>query len=221
MTRFHIITLFPEGFSYFESSILKRAQENKKIAIHLYNPRDFTSDKHRVADDKTYGGGPGMVMKAEPILKAVDKALGTKKKNVVIFMLTPSGEQFNRETARGIAENEKDIVLICGHYEGVDERVTEALCNRGFSVRKGSIGPYILSGGELPAMVIVDAVSRHILGVLGKSESLEEERTASSEVYTRPESFTYKKKKYSVPEVLLSGDHKKIEEWRKINSKND
>ena len=214
MLRFHILTLFPESFSFLCESIIGRAQEAKKIAVSFQNPRNFTRDKHRITDDKAHGGGPGMVMKAEPVLKAVDKAIG-KKKNTLVVMFTPSGEQFKNEMARDIAENKKDVVFICGHYEGVDERVVLALCERGIEVWKVSVGPYILSGGELPAMILVDAVARQISGVLGKSESLEESREASPEVYTRPESFTYKKKTYRVPEVLRSGDHKKIEEWRR------
>lgn len=214
MVRFHIITLFPESFSYLGESIIGRAREAKKIAVSFWNPRDFTTDKHHITDDKAYGGGPGMVIKAETILKAIDKALG-RKKSALVIMFTPSGEQFTNEIARNIAENAKDIVLVCGHYEGVDERVVLALREGRIEVRKISIGPYILSGGEVPAMALVDAVARQISGVLGKGESLEESRMASPEVYTRPKSFTYKKKTYRVPEVLRSGDHKKIEEWRK------
>jgi len=213
MLRFHIVTLFPESFSYLGESIIGRAQEAKKIAVSFLNPRDFTTDKHRVTDDKAYGGGPGMVMKAEPVLKAIDKALG-RKKHATVVMFTPSGKILAKETARDFARAGKNIILVCGHYEGVDERVVDVLRDRGIDVRKISIGPYVLSGGELPAMILIDAVARHIPGVLGKQESLEEARTASPETYTRPESFTYKKKKYRVPEILLSGDHKKIEEWR-------
>ena len=204
---FHIITLFPESFSYLEQSILGRAQKNKKIRVKFYNPRDFVNDKHRIIDDKPYGGGPGMVMKAEPILKAVDVIRG-RKKSIKIFVMSPDGKQFDAKYAKDIAKR-KDIILISGHYEGIDERVVKV-----FKAEKISIGPYILTGGELPAMVIVDAVARQITGVLGKEESLEESRTASSEVYTRPEFFSYKSKKYKVPKVLLSGDHKKIEDWR-------
>ena len=227
MLRFHVITLFPESFSYLGESIIGRAQEAKKIAVSFLNPRDFTTDTHRVTDDKAYGGGPGMVMKAEPVLKAVDKAIGKKsprrrlaneagKKNATVVMFTPTGKLFEKEPARDFARAGKDIVLVCGRYEGVDERVVDVLRDRGIEVKKISIGPYVLSGGELPAMVFIDAVARHIPGVLGKLESLEETRIASPETYTRPESFTYKKKKYRVPEVLLSGDHKKIEEWRAL-----
>ena len=225
MITFHIISLFPESFSYLGESIIGRAQEAKKIAVSFSNPRDFTVDKHRVTDDRAYGGGPGMVMKAEPVLKAVDKAIGRKsphrrpageagKKNIIVVMFTPSGKMFNKETARDFARAGKDVVLICGHYEGVDERVSEVLRERGMEVKKISVGPYILSGGEIPAMVVVDAVARQVPGVLGKTESLEEARVASPEMYTRPETLTYKKKKYPVPPVLLSGNHKKIEEWR-------
>ncbi len=213
MVRFHIITLFPESFSYLGESIIGRAQKAKKIAVYFYNPRDFTSDAHRTVDDKAYGGGPGMVIKAEPVLKAVDKAVG-RKKDTLIVMFTPSGEEFRQNFARECVSTKKDIVLIAGHYEGVDERVADVLRDKGMEVRKISIGPYILSGGELPAMVVIDAVARQIPGTLGKSESLEESRVASPEVYTRPESFTYKKKAYRVPAVLLSGNHKDIENWR-------
>lgn len=208
MTNFHIITLFPEAFSYLDSSMMKRAQGAGKISITLYNPRDFTTDKHRITDDKPYGGGPGMVMKAEPILKAWAKAKGRKRK-VATLIFTPSGRLFDSGYTCELARDYKDIILICGHYEGVDERVVEIT-----GAQKVSIGPYVLSGGELPAMVVVDAVARQMKGVLGSSESLEENRVASPEVYTRPEVFKYKGKNYTVPDVLLSGDHKKIEEWR-------
>mgnify|MGYP001619743158 CR=1 FL=1 len=146
-------------------------------------------------------------------MKAVDKAVG-KKKDALVIMLTPSGEEFRQNFAREYAAHKKDVVLISGRYEGVDERVVDVLRDKGIEVRKISIGPYILSGGELPAMIVVDAVARQIPGVLGKSESIEESRVASPEVYTRPESLVYKKKTYRVPAVLLSGNHKDIEEWR-------
>lgn len=213
MLTFHIITLFPEVFSYLDSSMLARAQKQKKIAVKFYNPRDFTTDKHKKVDDKPYGGGPGMVMQAEPILKAVAKARGRKQKvKVVIF--TPEGKEFTGKEAIKLAKNYKDIIVIAGHYEGIDERVAKAL-----RAEKVSIGPYTLTGGELPAMIVVDAVSREIEGVLGSAESREHTRTASPEVYTRPENIAYKDKNYKVPKVLLEGHHKKIEEWRSSRQK--
>ena len=206
---FHIITIFPEMFhSYISESILARAQKNKLINIKFYNPRNFTKDKHKKVDDKPYGGGPGMVMQAEPILKAVGKARG-RKKNVKIIMSSPSGKQFTNTYAKKLSKKYTDIILIAGRYEGIDSRVKKAL-----RAEEVSIGPYVLTGGEVPAMVVVDAVSRQINGVLGREESLEEKRAASSEMYTRPEVVKYKGKNYKVPKVLLSGDHKKIDEWR-------
>ena len=195
--------------SYTDESILARAQRKKLINIKFYNPRDFTKDKHKKVDDKPYGGGPGMVMQAKPILKAVEKARG-RKKNVKIIMFSPGGKQFTNTYAKTLSKKYKDIILIAGRYEGIDSRVKKAL-----RAEEISIGPYVLTGGEVPAMVVVDAVSRQIPGVLGHAESLEEKRVASSEMYTRPEVIKHKGKNYKVPKVLLSGDHKKIEEWRK------
>lgn len=218
MITFHIITLFPESMSYLDASLLGRAQKEKKIQVIYYNPRDYTDDsksltagarKHKRVDDKPYGGGPGMVMQAEPILKAAAHAKG-KKKKVKTIIFTPHGKAFTSEKARTLAKNYNDIILIAGHYEGVDERASKAL-----HAEKVSIGSYTLTGGELPAMVVVDAVSREISGVLGSGDSREHTRTASPEVYTRPAVLTHKRKKYSVPSVLQEGDHKKIEEWRR------
>ncbi|PIT96693.1 tRNA (guanosine(37)-N1)-methyltransferase TrmD [Candidatus Campbellbacteria bacterium CG10_big_fil_rev_8_21_14_0_10_35_52] len=209
MTTFHIITLFPNAFkSYTGESIIARAIKNKKIKINFYNPRDFTKDKHKRVDRKPYGGGPGMVLEAESVLKAAEKAIGRKKKVKIIF-LSPNGKQFDNLYAKKLAEIYKDIIIISGRYEGIDARVKKIL--RAESI---SIGPYVLTGGELPAMIILDAVSRQIKGVLGNQSSIEEERIASRDVYTRPEVLIYKGKKYSAPKVLLSGHHKKIEDWR-------
>lgn len=207
---FHTITLFPEMFdSYVKGSILGRAIEDKKIKIKFYNPRDFTKDRNKRIDRKPYGGGPGMVIEAISVIKAIEKAKGNKKKVKIIF-LSPSGTQFDTSYAKKMAKNYSDIIIICGRYEGVDARVKKV-----FKMEGVSIGNYVLTGGELPAMAIIDCVSRQIKGVLGDFNSLEESRSASSEVYTRPEVFEYKKKKYKVPKILLSGDHKKIEEWKK------
>jgi|SRR3989344_3311488 len=208
MVTFHIISLFPESFSHLDYSIVGRAQKNKKIKIKIYNPRDFTKDKHKTTDDRPYGGGPGMVMKAEPIISAIKKAVGKRKAKIIL--LDARGKLLSNSYAEGILRRHKNIVLIAGHYEGIDERVSKIL-----KAEKISIGPYVLTGGELPAMVFIDVITRRIPGVLGKYESLEEGRIASGSVYTRPEVFTYKKKKYRVTKVLLSGHHKKIEEWRK------
>lgn len=209
--HFHIVTLFPGAFdSYLGESIIKRAIEDKKIKVSLYNPRDFTKDKFKRVDRRPYAGGPGMVMEAESVLKAAMKAIGRKNpKEVVTLFFSPGGEQFDNPKAATYAKKYKHILMICGRYEGVDERVAQIL-----KAKRISVGPFVLTGGELPAMIIIDAVSRRVPGVLGKIESLEENRVAGSKVYTRPEVLVWKGKKYKVPAVLLSGDHKKIEEWK-------
>ena len=213
---YHIITIFPEMFdSYLKESILGRAIKDKKISIKFYNPRDFIKapkNNYKPVDDKPYGGGPGMVMKAEPLLKAVAKALGIAKgKKVKIILFSTSGKKFETSYAKKIIKQKyTDIVLISGRYEGIDARVQKIL-----KAEEISIGDYVLTGGELPAMVLIDSISRQIPGVLGKYESLEEERVSSSEVYTRPEVLKYKGKNYKVPKVLLSGNHAKINEWKK------
>ncbi len=214
--NFHIITLFPESFdSYVKSSIIGRAIFDKKIKIKYYNPRDFSDNKFKHIDQKPYSGGPGMVIQALPVIKAIEKA--SKNKTPLIIWLSPSGKQFNTEYAKKTAKKYKDIIIICGRYEGIDERVRKI-----FKTESLSIGPYVLTGGELPAMVIMDSISRQIEGVLGNFKSLEESRVSSPETYTRPEVLEYKGKKYKVPKVLLSGNHKKIEEWRdKKRSKNN
>ena len=223
---FHVVTLFPEAFeSYFGSSIIGRAIRDKKIKIKFYNPRDFTPDKWKRVDQRPYGGGPGMVLEAESVLKAVEKALvsrrlgastkpGTGIRKAVMYFFDRSGKQFTNSDARALTKKETDIVLICGHYEGVDARVQKIL-----KAKKISIGPYTLTGGELPAMLVIDAVSRQIPGVLGKFESIEEERVSSSEVYTRPEILSWRGKKYRVPKVLLSGNHAKIDAWKQGRKK--
>ena len=201
-----ILTLFPEMFKgILKESILKIAQEKKLVKINIYNLRDWTHDKRRTVDDKPYGGGPGMVLKPEPLYEAFDALCGKKTLKV---LLSPQGEKFTQKTAQRLS-GEKHILLICGHYEGFDERVRDAVdCQL-------SIGDYVLTGGEIPAMVIVDAVVRLIPGVLGEECSLDEESFSHNLLeypqYTRP--YVYRGMK--VPEILLSGDHKKIELWRK------
>jgi len=210
MVTFHIITLFPESVSaYLDASILGRAQERKKIRVHYYNPRDYTKDKHRRVDRRPYGGGPGMVIEPESVLAASSHALG-KKRDAAVLFFSPSGKQFDGAYAKKLAATKKHIILIAGHYEGIDARVVRSL-----KATSLSVGPYVLSGGEVPAMVVVDAVSRFIPGVLGNAVSLEDARVASPDVYTRPESFVFQGKSYRVPRILLSGHHKKIEEWKR------
>jgi tRNA (guanine37-N1)-methyltransferase len=215
--RFDILTLFPEAFSYLNQSILKKAQEKGIIEIKIWNLRDFATDKHKTTDDYPYGGGPGMVLKIEPIYYALEKvkeSYKTKRRKIILTDLR--GKIFTQKIAKELSK-EKQIIIICGHYEGIDERVKKLV---DMSI---SIGKYVLTGGELPAMVIVDAVARHIKGVLKNPLSLEEARfnkLLSVPVYTRPEIFVTKEgKKLKVPKILLSGDHKKIEEWRKKHAK--
>lgn len=224
MIRFHIVSLFPDVCrSYCEASILGRAQKEKLIAVSYTNPRDFANDKHKKADHRPYGGGPGMVMLAEPLLYALENIskniahiasqVGQKAK-IKIILFSPSGKQFTNRYAKSLVTRYTDIVLVAGRYEGVDARVKKI-----FKAEEVSVGPFVLTGGEVPAMIIVDACARQIEGVLGTRESLEELRprgggVASPEVYTRPEVFVWKGKKYRVPRVLLAGDPKKIEEWK-------
>ncbi|MFA5386182.1 MAG: tRNA (guanosine(37)-N1)-methyltransferase TrmD [Candidatus Paceibacterota bacterium] len=223
--RFDIITIFPEIFnSYLKESILKRAQKNKLIEIKIHNLRDFSQGKHKRVDDKAYGGGPGMVLKIEPIVKAINSIFRIKnaelriKKKTKIILFSAAGKQFDNKIASDLAKKYDRLVLICGRYEGVDERIKKAIHDLGFKIQEISVGPYVLTGGELPAMTLIDSVSRQIPGVLGKNESLEERRYGVGvPVYTRPETVKIKSKKYKVPEILLSGNHKKIEEWRRRN----
>lgn len=241
--NFHIITLFPEIFdSYLKESILGRAIKNKKIKINFVNPRKFVTGKYKKVwpdgnvslqvDDRPYAGGPGMVIRAEPIIKAVEsiqkkitnyQLLITKKnpntKNtikkskILIINFIPSAEKFNTKMAKNMSTKYTDIILICGRYEGIDARVDKIL-----KTKKISVGDYVLTGGEIPAMILIDSISRQIKGVLGNYNSLEEERISSSLTYTRPEVIEYKSKKYRVPKVLIGGDHKKIEDWKSKNN---
>lgn len=209
--RFDVITIFPEMFdSYLDESILKRAREKKIIQINTHHLRDFSVDKkHKKVDDRPYGGGPGMVMQVAPLAAALDKIVKKKKSLIVLF--SAGGRRFDAAQARRWAKKYEQMVMIAGRYEGVDERIKKI-----YRMIEVSVGPYVLTGGELPALIVIDAVSRHIPGVLGRGESLEERRHGVGvPVYTRPEIFEWKNKKYRVPAQLLSGDHKKIEAWRK------
>ncbi len=215
--RFDIITIFPNIFdSYLNESILKRAQEKKLIKVKVHNLRDFTKDKHKKVDDRPYGGGAGMVFKIEPLIRAIGSILNHKSKKTEIVLFSPTGKQLNNKIAAQLAKNCNHLILICGRYEGIDARFKKVISDFGFRISDLSLGPYVLTGGELPAMVLTDIVSRQIPGVLGKQESLEEKRFGIGvPAYTRPEVIVWKGKKYLVPAVLLSGNHKKIEEWRK------
>jgi len=235
--KFDIITIFPRIFnSYLNESILKRAQKKKLIKIKIHNLRDFSADKRKKIDDRPFGGGPGMVLKIKPIVQAISSILRIKnselriKKKIKVILFSPAGKQFDNKIAGQLAKNYDNLILICGRYEGIDERVKKVIRNWKLEIGEFSIGPYVLTGGELPAMILIDAVSRQITGVLGKEESIEEKRLGIGvPVYTRPEVFIYKPlhqmrmgarcggkgKKYRVPKILLSGNHKKIEEWRK------
>ncbi len=208
MLHFHIVTLFPESIElYLKSSIIGRAQTAKKIKISFYDPKKFTRDKFDRVDRRPYGGGPGMVMEPDAILRAAEKAIGKRKRVEKIFFST-DGKTFDEAEAKRLSKK-KDILFICGHYEGVDARVQKIL-----KAKKVSVGPYVLTGGELPAATVIDAVARFVPHVLGKAESLEASRVSSPEVYTRPEILTWKGKKYRVPKVLLTGHHANIEKWK-------
>jgi len=225
MIRYHIITLFPEMFdSYLNESILGRAIKEKKISVSFVNPRSFVNGKYKKiwpdgnislrVDDRPYGGGPGMVIMADPIVKAMESIENKIKKrktknNTLIINFIPNATKFNTNLAKSFSKKYTDIIMICGRYEGIDARVDKI-----FKTKKISIGDYVLTGGEIPAMVLIDSISRQIEGVLGNFDSREEERVSSSEIYTRPEVFLYKDKKYKVPKVLLSGNHKEMDKWK-------
>lgn len=208
--RFDVITIFPEMVdSYFNESILKRARAKKLAEFRVHNLRDFSRDKHSRVDDKPYGGGPGMVMQIAPLAAALQKVVRKKKRHLII-LFSAAGKQFDARQAAQWAKKYEQIVMIAGRYEGVDARIKKI-----YRMQKISIGPFVLTGGELPAMAVADAVARHIPGVLGNEESLEERRYGIGvPVYTRPEVFVWKKKEYRVPKILLSGDHKQIDQWR-------
>lgn len=211
MLRFDIISIFPDFFSgVLNESILKRAQEKKKITIKVHDLRDYTKDKHRKVDDRPFGGGPGMVLTPQPLFDAVKRIKG-RRKALVIFM-DPTGKTFKQAQAKQLTKH-RNLIIICGHYEGVDDRVRTELVDQCIS-----IGDYVLTGGEIPAMVLVDAVTRLIPGVLGKEESLAVEsfegNLLEAPVYTRPANF----RGIRVPDVLLSGNHLAIQEWQKEES---
>lgn len=220
--KFHFLTIFPGMIDgYISEAMLKRAKEKKLADYVAVNIRDYSKERHQKTDDRPYGGGPGMVMTPEPILRAYSKLkfspeVRPRGNKIKVIQLSPSGTMFTNVIAKKMAKTYTDIVFICGRYEGVDDRVRKIL-----KADEYSIGDYVLTGGELPALVMADAITRQIPGVLGDQESLEEARVASPRVYTRPDVLLWpkakkgeKQKKHKVPEVLVGGHHKKIEEWR-------
>jgi len=215
--RFDIITIFPKIFdSYFNESIIKRAQKRRLIKINIHNLRDFTNDKHKTVDDKPYGGGFGMVLMVEPIYKAVKKIKNKKKSKIIL--LSAKGKKFDQKMAQKFAKLDQ-LIIISGRYEGVDERIAKHIVDEEIS-----IGDYILTGGELPAMVLVDAIARIIPGTIAKG-SLEEESFTKNDKYkeyphyTRPEKIKINGKERHTPKVLLSGNHKEIKNWQDKHSK--
>jgi len=216
MIKFDIITIFPGIFdSFSKESLISRGQKKKLIKINVHNLRDWTFDKHKTVDDKPFGGGLGMVMKVEPIFKAVSvlkQKAKSKKQKVILF--SPRGKKFNQKMAHQFSKLDQ-LILICGRYEGIDERVAKHIADI-----KLSIGDYVLMGGELPAMVVMESVARLIPGLVGKEHFLKERVTKEKGFieypqYTRPEVFN----KWCVPKVLLSGNHKEIENWRQKHKK--
>ena len=206
--KFDVLTLFPEMFKPMEESIIGRAKENKQIDINLINIRDFSTDKHKHVDDTPYGGGAGMVMKPDVVYDAFKSV---ESKNAKVIYLTPQGKTLDQKKVEELAK-EQHLILLCGHYEGIDQRAIDLI-----DPEEISVGDYVLTGGELPAMILIDAVSRYVDGVLNK-ESIEEESFSNGLLeypqYTRPEVF----EGLQVPEVLLSGNHQNIEKWRKEKS---
>ena len=213
MIKFHLITLFPEACdAYLNASILGRARKEKKISVAYQSPRTFVKNRWGKADERPYGGGPGMVMTALPVVKAVKKALGRSTGKSVIVWFSPSAKQFTNKDADALAKYDR-IAFVCGRYEGIDARA-EKMMKTIAPVKKYAVGEAVYTGGEVPAMAMVDAITRRLPGVLGKDESIEERRIASPDVYTRPEILEWEGKTYRVPKVLLTGDHKKIDAHR-------
>lgn len=202
--KFDVLTLFPDMFSSLGESIIGRARENKLIEINLINIRDFSKDKHKKVDDTPYGGGAGMVIRPDVVYDAYNSI---KNKDAKVIYMSPKGKVLNQEKVKQLS-NQKHLIIICGHYEGIDQRVLDEIVDEEIS-----IGDYVLTGGELPAMVLIDSVSRYVKGVLNEESTAEESfsnNLLEYPQYTRPEEFRGKK----VPEVLISGHHENIKKWR-------
>lgn len=220
--QFDILTLFPNSFSYLKESIVKRAQEKELIQINIHDLRKWSTDKHHKVDDKPFGGGVGMLMQVEPIYRAL-KELGVypvRDEKTKILLTSARGDLWNQNSAREYAQSIERVVIICGHYEGFDARVLNMIDE------EISVGQYVLSGGELPSMIITDSIIRLLEGSLGSFESIEDETFSDENLqnkeypqYTRPETFTTDEgEEWKAPDVLLSGNHKEIENWKKENS---
>ena len=206
---FHVVTLFPEVIeAYTNASILGRAQREKLLKVKTYQLRDTAGNKWGKVDERPYGGGPGMVLRAEPVIKAVQQITKNKSQKTKVLVTAAGGKLLTNAYAKSLLKY-KDVIIVCGRYEGIDARAIKVL-----KAEEVSVGPYILTGGEGPAMAIIDAAARQIKGVLGKFESLEESRVASHEIYTRPEVLKIKGKSFKVPKVLLSGHHAKMDVWK-------
>lgn len=207
--KFDVLTLFPEMFTPVKESILGRAQEKELIDINLINIRDFSKDKHKKVDDTPYGGGAGMVIRPDVVLDSYNSI--KEKKNAKVIYMSPQGKVLNQQVIENLSK-EQHLIILCGHYEGIDQRAIDKIVDEEIS-----IGNYVLTGGEIPAMVLIDSVSRYIDGIINK-ESIEEESFSNGLLeypqYTRPELFENEK----VPDVLISGHHKNIEDWRKYQS---
>lgn len=211
--RIDVLTLFPQMFSGpLTESILKRAQINGLIDIRLHDIRDYTTDRHHTADDSPYGGGGGMIMKAEPILAAVEDVLGAARDGIPVILTTPQGAVFDQRWAKELSRFDR-LLFLCGRYEGIDERVRDLVVTH-----EMSIGDYVLTGGELPTLVMIDAIARHIPGVLGEEGAADKDSHATGLLeypqYTRPPTI----RGLSIPAPLLSGNHKEIERWRRLES---
>lgn len=224
MKQFDIITLFPETIApYANTSILGRAQKEKLITINAHQLRDFSTNKHKQVDDTPYGGGAGMVLMVEPIDRALKK-IKKKKLHTRVIVTAANGQKFTQQTAKRLADYDQ-LIFICGRYEGIDQRVIDNLADESLS-----IGDYVLTGGELPALIMTDAISRMIPGVLGNNKTLDQEsHTIKGYLeypqYTKPEKYIhkkslFKKESWEVPSILLSGNHSGIEKWRQEKSKN-
>jgi len=215
--NFKIITIFPEIFdSYFSESIIKRAQKQGIIKITSQDLREFSNDRHKTVDDTPYGGGAGMLMKIEPLYKAIKKLAPRTNKKRKIVLLSAQGQTWTQQLAQKYAKL-NEVIFICGRYEGVDERI------KNFIDEEISIGDYVLTGGELGAMVMIDSITRLLPGALGNKQSSQDESHSQIGVleypqYTKPEKFKIKDKSYDVPEILLSGDHQKIKDWQEKNN---